>query len=115
VENDAGLPMAEDAPPQPFAKRMVPAPPVAAFLLQNHDHTVANLLRSELARDPQRRVASATYDRRNPLNQDVVLEIETFPSAAVSNVSASEIALEAVDRLLAQCDSLRQSFAAARA
>eukprot|EP00271_Cylindrocystis_brebissonii_P003065 TRINITY_DN1380_c0_g1_i1.p2 TRINITY_DN1380_c0_g1~~TRINITY_DN1380_c0_g1_i1.p2 ORF type:complete len:122 (+),score=17.35 TRINITY_DN1380_c0_g1_i1:136-501(+) len=75
----------------------------ATFVLQREDHTIGNLLRMQLHRDPT--VLFAGYKIPHPLKYEVIVRIHTS-----SQSSPAQAYGEALDLLDKELDSLKQAF-----
>jgi DNA-directed RNA polymerase II subunit RPB11 len=87
---------------------MVPdekVPFAAVFTIAREDHTVGNLLRMELLRDP--RVKFAGYKHPHPLDNDIILRVQSGIT-----VSPAAVVVDAARRLEDELRVLQSAFEA---
>ncbi|OZJ06604.1 hypothetical protein BZG36_00438 [Bifiguratus adelaidae] len=78
-------------------------PNAATFTIEREDHTLGNLLRMQLLKDP--RVLFAGYKVPHPLEHNFIIKVQTIPSCS------PEIALgEAITELIQEIGTLKNKF-----
>lgn len=85
-------------------------PNAALFKIAREDHTVGNLLRCELFRDP--RVKFSGYKHPHPLENDIIVRIQTAPGAGAGGESGTPAGafMAAAGRLQREFASMKRSF-----
>eukprot|EP00033_Pygsuia_biforma_P002071 GCRY01002300.1.p1 GENE.GCRY01002300.1~~GCRY01002300.1.p1 ORF type:complete len:120 (-),score=17.49 GCRY01002300.1:168-527(-) len=79
-------------------------PNACSMIIEKEDHTLGNILRMELLRDPK--VIFAGYKVPHPLVHNLVLKVQTTP--AISPITATQ---NAISRLNAELSNIEKAFA----
>jgi DNA-directed RNA polymerase II subunit RPB11 len=79
-------------------------PNAALFKIAREDHTVGNLMRMELFRDPK--VKFSGYKHPHPLENDIIVRIQTAPGAETPAAAF----IGAASRLQREFKSMKTSF-----
>jgi DNA-directed RNA polymerase II subunit RPB11 len=75
----------------------------ATFLIKNADHTIGNILRTQLLNDS--RVDSAGYYIQHPSENDLIIRIQTS-----NEIDPREVLADAIKHLINTTEELKNNF-----
>ncbi|KAI8370465.1 DNA-directed RNA polymerase [Radiomyces spectabilis] len=78
-------------------------PNAATFIIEREDHTLANMLRAQLLKDP--RVLFAGYKVPHPLEHNFVIKVQT-----TTGTTPGKVLKEATSELISELNALRNKF-----
>ncbi|KAI9012156.1 DNA-directed RNA polymerase [Phycomyces nitens] len=78
-------------------------PNAATFRIEREDHTLANMLRAQLLKDP--RVLFAGYKVPHPLEHNFLIKVQTVPGTA-----PGEALKDATSELISEINALKNKF-----